>query len=275
MAYAYHLTTRNAALKIKTEGLQSSEVRLGRAVANPAGAFAKNREAMEPKKRTERLKRDLAVLLFAGATVEQLLSVKIDETPITEYRPLGIDSSTDLLALDEAADAALENFKARVPTIANKPLVATGAMFLKVWRGAEVAKAVPMFQARMTHFLTRLSVQFAQLHYRVEELQTATHVYFSKPEDAVALYPTYKKHLGGNVPLVVLRVDLDNVAWEVDASQGGAIKVKNGVDAALLEVMEQHERFAEEAWRNSPQNWKPLSAFDAPVVRERPHSDYA
>jgi len=275
MAYGYHLTTRNAALKIKSQGLQSSEVRLGMAVANPAGAFARNREAMEPRLRADRLKRDLAVLIFAGATAEQLLSVHLDAVPITGYQPLGADPNADLLALDEAAAAALERFKAHVSAIAHKPLVATGALFIKVWRGKDVAQAVPLFQARMTHFLTRLAVQFTQLHYRVEELQTATHVYFSKPEDAVALYPTYKKHLGGATPLVVLRVDLDKVAWEVDQGQGGAIKIKNGVDAALLDVMEQHERFAEEAWRSSPKNWKPLLAFDAPVVRERPHSDYA
>lgn len=275
MSYGYHLTTRNAALKIKTQGLQSSETRLGMAVANPAGAFAKNREAMEPKLRADRLKRDLAALMFAGAAAEQLLQVQIDEIPITDYRPLGVDASADLLALDEAAAAALERFKAHVPAIANKPLVAKGALFVKVWRGADVAKAVPLFQARLTHFLTRLAVQFTQLHYRVEELQTATHVYFSKPEDAVALYPSYKKHLGNETPLVVLRVELDKVAWEVDLGQGGAIKVKNGVAPELLEVMEHHARFAEEAWRSSAANWKALSAFDAPVVRERPHSDYA
>ncbi len=272
MAFGYHLTSRNAALKIKIEGLRSNEMRLGVTVANPNGAFALNRAKREPGMQLDRLKRDVACLVFLDATKEELLAADCADQPITDYQARGIDPSADLLDLDRAATAALIRFKDRIPKLRNKSLVTTGSLFSKCWRGPMTAKAAEAVQARQTHYLRRLAVQFTAFHYRVEELQTSTHVYFSQPQDAVALYGNYKKHLGADNPLVILRVDLDEVAWTIDEAQGGAIKVKNGVPASKLRIMEHHDRFVEESWRGAEGNWAPLTAFAAAPLTPRPRA---
>lgn len=272
MPYGYHLTTRNAALKIKEQGLLSMEKRLGVKVANPHGSFAKNQADQEPTYRANRLKKDIAALMTLGAKPAELLALKLDEIPIRDFDPLGLDPEAELVELDAVADKARKRFQDRLPAIKNKKLVTSA--FVKVWKSPEAAQQVPIFQAQMTHFLTRLSVQYAYFHYRIEELQTSTHVYFSEPHEAVKLYPSYKKHLGADNPLVILRVDLAKVAWKPDHAQGGAVKVKDGVPVNLLEVMENHEKFVDEAYRMAPENWKPLSTLSGPAKRARPRIDY-
>ena len=144
MAYGYHLTTRNAALKIKSQGLQSSEVRLGMAVANPAGAFARNREAMEPRLRADRLKRDLAVLIFAGATAEQLLAVHLDAVPITGYQPLGAAGyRIDMLERFAATARKLAREKITILPPENLSILGINAV-----TGADVLRALG-FKARV------------------------------------------------------------------------------------------------------------------------------
>ncbi len=71
---------------------------------------------------------------------------------------------------------------------------------------------------------------------------------------------------------MILRVDLDEVAWTIDEAQGGAIKVKNGVPASKLRIMEHHDRFVEESWRGAEGNWAPLTAFAAAPLTPRPRA---
>jgi hypothetical protein len=143
-------------------------------------------------------------LVFAGGKLEVILTTRLDDIPIKDFQLLGINPTADRLELDAAADKALNRFKERVPGLQDQILEFAGNSYIKVWRSKEVVNAT----APLTHFLRRLAVQYTQLYYRVEELQTSTHVYFSEPKDAVQNYTTYKKHLGLDNPLVVLRVDL-------------------------------------------------------------------
>lgn len=273
--WAYHLTPRMYAQKIKEKGLVSMKVRIGMAVASPYGAFVKDRTKNEPKERFNRLKVDIAYLRFLGAKPEEILAGVLNDQPLVGYAPGGIDPSADRLALDAAAEAALLRFKAALPSIRLAPVKERAGDFFKLMRAKETAQLVEKLQAVKSHFLTRLSVQFVHYYYRIEELQTSTHVYFSKPQDAVSMYQKYKAHLGANNPLVVLRVKLETVAWQEDLADGGAIKVKDGVPPALLQIMENHDNFANADFRTAPKNWKPLTEFAPPPARApRPRNGY-
>lgn len=263
------------AQKIKEKGLVSMKVRIGMAVASPYGAFVKDRTKNEPKERFNRLKVDIAYLRFLGAKPEEILAGVLNDQPLVGYAPGGIDPSADRLALDAAAEAALLRFKAALPSIRLAPVKERAGDFFKLMRAKETAQLVEKLQAVNSHFLTRLSVQFVHYYYRIEELQTSTHVYFSKPQDAVSMYQKYKAHLGANNPLVVLRVKLETVAWQEDLADGGAIKVKDGVPPALLQIMENHDNFANAEFRTAPKNWKPLTEFAPPPARApRPRNGY-
>lgn len=273
MLYGYHVTTRNAALNIKEKGLLSNEQRIGQAVANPTGSFARNRALREPEMRAQHLKKYLAMMVHAGARINDILDTHMDEIPITSYNPGGIDPSEDRLKLEAASAEALNRFKERVKGLQGKKLTASGSGYVKIWKSSDIADAVLLFQKKLTHFLSRLAVQSVQFHYRIEELQTSTHVYFSEPKAAVQNYDNYANHMGRHNTLVVLRVDLEKVAWKTDMAQGGAIQVKDGVGPELLEIMEKHGQFKQEAYRMAPENWKPLKDFDAPKIRVRPRID--
>ncbi|KQX01194.1 hypothetical protein ASC94_00650 [Massilia sp. Root418] len=263
------------AQKIKEKGLVSMKVRVGLAVASPYGAFVKDRTKNEPRERFSRLKVDVAYLLFLGAKPEEILSGALNDQPLVGYAPGGIDPSADRLALDAAAEKALLRFKEALPSIRLAPAKERAGTFFGLTRAKETLQLVEKLQGVKSHYLTRLSVQFVHYYYRIEELQTSTHVYFSKPQDAVSMYQKYKAHLGASNPLVVLRVKLDTVAWLEDLADGGAIKIKDGVAPALLEIMESHDNFANADFRTAPKNWKPLADFAPPPARApRPRNGY-
>jgi len=115
--FVYHLTTRNAAAEIKKEGLVSSFIKNGRAVARPNGAFAKDKEAQEPVRRITVLSGYLLPLLARGCSLEQIMAVPGMYKP-RNYEPVG-DRSVDPQELSKFEDEYKTLYYSNIPCYKN------------------------------------------------------------------------------------------------------------------------------------------------------------
>ncbi|MEM7188674.1 MAG: hypothetical protein AAF439_03605, partial [Pseudomonadota bacterium] len=275
MPFGYHLTSQNVATLIRDKGMLSMKARTGTEVAAPYGAFARNRDEKSPTMVKTKMVKNYLKLTFLGASKDDIKDCVKPDQPITGFTPKGLDPSDDLLELDRFDALALDAFKRAIPGISGKKLPDDkDRLFIKHWssnrRKKATTQAVDAIMALKAHYLTRLAVQAVHFHYRIEELQTSTHVYFALDYAAVQNYDSYSKHLGRDNPLVVLRVNLGEVDHMPDTSQGDAVKIKGGVETKDLQIMREGIQFKVDVQREAAESWMPLADYGAKKSVERP-----
>jgi hypothetical protein len=254
--WLYHVTTKQIAKKIKTDGMTSALTRIGTAVANPKGSFAQNREKMERQKFEQRLKGYLIDILSRGCKEDIIKGVKGQFVQLN-FVPQG-NLAVDTQKLDNMDKQELEKYIKLLPKL-GKPDPVKRRQFSKDSNVEQLAQS--MLQADKNHFLSRLAVQYWAYRYKIEETITASHVYFLKPKYAEDGYGDYQKHLGG-AEIVVLRVqrkDLKNLVD--DDSDFRAEMTKETVEPGLIEVMVNHQNFKNMNYRCDAKNWQALTSW--------------
>ncbi|HEY0601539.1 MAG TPA: hypothetical protein VGD58_01450 [Herpetosiphonaceae bacterium] len=248
--WLYHLTRKNVALIIQKGGMTSALTRIGLPVANPRGAFVNNRKAKEEGEFQQKLKGYLTEMLRYGASKEQILQTKGVYVPFN----LIIQGSNDydVPRVDNIEKLYLDRYKGLLLIHGNKEVKLKKDPTLE-----EMSQM--MLVVDKNHFLSRLAVQYVAHRNNIEEAITASHVYFLKPDSAVDGYKDYKKHLNSN-DIVVLRVHRDNLPGLVDDDSDFRAKMTDRtVPPNVIEVMVNHDNFADEDYRSNAQNWQPLA----------------
>lgn len=253
-SWRYHLTRKEIALLIKRGGMTTSLSRIGMPIPHPKGAFAQDRKVKEGKECQEKLKEYLCHLLAHGCTMENI------EQTEDLYIPFNFviqgSNKADIPRLQQIERQYLARFKEVLLNVGrydeNK--------YYRFGRDFRVESlANTMLARKKNHFLVRLAVQFVSYKFKIEEVITATHIYFLKPGAiAVSGYKDYKKHLG-DVTIVVLRVHKGNLPGLVqDDSEARAMMTHIPVTPDVIEVMVNHDNFPDENYRINDQNWQPL-----------------
>ncbi|HEX6291890.1 MAG TPA: hypothetical protein VFZ66_22080 [Herpetosiphonaceae bacterium] len=250
----YHLTRKQVALIIKQGGMTSAVHRIGRAVPHPFGAFVQNRKKKEASEYQQKLKGYLIDLMARGCSEGTLRRTRGVYVPFTLV--LRGSNEDDVPRVDQLEAQYLNQYKRLLPNLGqfDRPT------FNKLKKDVLVDELVNDLLVRdKNHFLARLAVQYVTYRNNIEEMITASHVYFLRPGCAVDGYNDYKKHLDSN-QIVVLRVHKDNLPGLVDDdSDYRAVMTERIVPANVIEVMQNHDNFTNEDYRSNAQNWQPLA----------------
>ncbi len=231
---------------------------------------------MFPTKLQQRLQRNLAFACASNKTFDPKVVSKIkayldsieaitDTTTTLGFEAGSVDGERMRLDAEEAAclnalfkklhgDAAFKEIKE------DRELLMPANL-----KGQLKTLADKLLKDKPQHVLVRLALEHATAYYRIEEIQTCSYVYFSKPEQAVSNYSSYKKDIEkGGGALVVLRVEIAKLTSpSQDPSDSTAIRTAFKVDSSLVMVMENHSSFANKEWRNDEKNWKPIAELSA------------
>ncbi|NRR31425.1 hypothetical protein HSX11_14705 [Oxalobacteraceae bacterium] len=268
--WAYHVTTAALAELIKIGGMSTQYQRTGKKEANPSGAFAKDRDAGMPGKVLEYFKVHLAYLIALRVPTNDIYLMTGDDIVVPAIiepggdKP-GVDPGNDYAWVDNEAMAIFLRIKAKFNAVKDAKLPKkTDAIYKEYYRAPSLASmAAHIIQEHPAHVLTRLAKAHAAGYYRVEELQTSTHVYFSWAKHAVSCYADYRKKLesGGGGAIVVLRAALKSLKWEQDMAEYRAIKVEELVTPDKLQIMADHTKFRDTEYRCDAGNWQALRSW--------------
>lgn len=285
--WMYHTTSKAIAKKIKTQGLKSALLRIGRAAAAPTGAFAKDRQKHEQK---ECLNRAIEIIRALSGAPHKLTLEEIGDSEVP-YDPFDFKCSgsvddngkleklkkqmivayaKDLLKVRQAAKKDKQG-PANKPTPVNKDTTARLAEVLLgieqvQYNSAKWAQVVTKFEegsANRNHYVVRFAVQLMAYKYLIEEEITSSHIYFLKPECAEDGYKDYTK----NVPKadrVVLRVRKDVIPPKEllpDESEGRALMTRVAVKPEDIEIIDEAEQFISDDYRCDAVNWDSIKAW--------------
>ncbi|HEY0738529.1 MAG TPA: hypothetical protein VGD69_26665 [Herpetosiphonaceae bacterium] len=252
--WLYHLTRKEVALIIKRGGMTTALSRIGMPVPHPKGAYVQNRKKKEETEFQQQLRGYLVDLMAHGYTREQILAVRDNYLPF--HVVLRGSNEHDVWRVDAKEKEYLAQFRESLPGQAKYDR----AKFNQAKKDINVEMlANTMLIRNKNHFLARLAVQYVTYRNNIEEIITASHIYFLKPKDVHIPYNDYKKHLG-DTTVVVLRVHKDNLPGLVqDDSEARAMMTKIPVLPNVIQVMENHEKFIDENYRSDARNWQPLA----------------
>ncbi|WP_338848967.1 hypothetical protein V8J88_08480 [Massilia sp. W12] len=269
--YCYHLTTKGSALRIKENGMSSAYERTKTYEANPNGAFITNRNAKYAGGLENRLKRNLMYACAANKTLSKtkLKEIKTFLAQVAQWDENGINlyyvpafRENDREKLDDMESQTLDVLCKKKLGDDYKAVESDGKL-VPYFRNSDLATTATLLLNSPQHVLTRLARQHTDAYYRIEEIQTCSHIYFSKPGQAVSNYASYKKDIGeSGDKLVILRVLIKDLIQPMqDPSDANAIRTRFAVDPKFIMVVEDHENFPDKEWRTDEKNWKALSSL--------------
>lgn len=273
--WVYHVTTTEAAVIIKREGMQSRFMKDGELSARPDGAFVKDRIAKEPGKRIEKLALMLKNLRSHECGLAQIEAYNPNYTRLT-YQAVG-DGDEDHPKVAELMADRTGAYKAGLPSHSvsfsaprspsptsassspapRAPMPAGPALTNDQLR----ADASQMILQSPNHFLCQLAVQLVEIEYRSEEILCAKGIYFLKSEYALGGYNDYlRTHASREI--MVFRVKKSGVTGlEIDWSEYRAWRTEHKVPSDQIEFILDPIRFPEASYRDSAESWRPLTQW--------------
>lgn len=253
--WRYHLTTKPVAERIKSVGMSSQVVRIGRPVASPTGAFAVNKSNHLEQKIDEKIIAYLAKVLVCGGTREAIINAPDNYIPFA-FDPLG-SNELDVPRLVKIEEDVLQRFS---NAIGARQTTST-PLARKVARDQATQFAQGFQKQRRTHTITRLASQCVAYQYKIEETITSSHIYFFLPKYAEICYSDYMKNLAG-AEAVVLRVNISHLPGLMpDDSEFRAVMTRATVAASNIQFIAEHTSFPQLSYRRDDNNWAPLTQY--------------
>lgn len=260
----YHVTRPDVARFIQQTGMRPAVLRIGAPVAHPNGAFVRDREAKQVTKYKERLKSYVAGIVARGGEHHRILLARGVYVPFV-FAPTG-NRAADVPALTDIENEQLANYRMFFPALGPR-----AQNVAQVYRSPATAQSADTLFLDRGHFLTRLAIQATAMEYKIEEVTSASHIYFIQPAYAVDCYRDYKRHLGGG-PIVALRVARANVNAPVqDDAEFRAVMSATPVPPNAIEILDQqadvadaHNHFLDNERRQDDHNWIPIAQWNGP-----------
>jgi hypothetical protein len=264
--WIYHTTNVGIARAIKKSGFRSRLDRTGTLDAEPTGGFARDRDKTlalpvtdKGNKKVQYLQTAIAYLKSLGLDEAKIEALTLAAVPIG-FVPTGADE--DAAKCEETCYRALKKLAAAAGLKKQRKVFKIDSPLLALRK--EVVGLARKLAQRPQHCLTIWADEYAHLHYRVEEVKTARHVYFLKSQYAEAGYASYTKGVAKDA-IAVLRVKRSDISGlKDDISEFMAECTETAIIPAHVQIMTgKPEMFIAEAYRNDAGHWKAIERWAA------------